>query len=66
MSKCPVEALKMANCAGSMNLRAMDALSGLASWQEMEDALPGLAVRDVPALHDTTWKWNEESAVWEH
>jgi sugar/nucleoside kinase (ribokinase family) len=65
MERKPVQCLKMANCAGCMNLRAMDALSGLASWNEMEKALPDLTVRDIPALHNTDWQWNQQQAVWE-
>lgn len=61
----PVRALKMANCAGYMNLRALDAVSGLGSWEEMEAALPSLEARALPALQGTDWKWNAETATWE-
>ncbi len=59
------EALKLANCAGSMNLRGMDALSGLCSWQEMEEAADSLPMRHIPALEQAAWQWNEQSLVWE-
>jgi sugar/nucleoside kinase (ribokinase family) len=40
------ECLKLANCAGYLNLRAMDTLSGLGSWEEVRDTYPALPVRD--------------------
>lgn len=57
--------LALANCAGSMNLRGMDALKGLASWDEMIDAIPDLSRRDVPLLHNTEWQWDAGEKVWQ-
>jgi len=61
----PVHALKMANCAGYMNLRTLDAVSGLCSWEEMEKALPSLRPRDMPFLQGTDWQWNADAEIWE-
>jgi sugar/nucleoside kinase (ribokinase family) len=62
--KSPVACLKMANCAGWMNLRAMDALSGLCSWRKMEKALPRLQPRDAPILRNAGWKWLPSQKIW--
>lgn len=60
----PAECLRMANCAGYMNLRGIDSLSGLVSWDEMEAAIPSLTVRDLPALHGAEWEWDGAAGVW--
>ena len=59
------ESLKLANCAGFQNLKKMDALSGLTSWQEMKRAVPVLKVRDDRFLSGTSWRWNEPLSLWE-
>lgn len=64
--KSPHGCLKMANCAGYMNLRSMDALSGLCSWDDMEKIIPELTVREIPTLQNSEWKWNGEKKIWEH
>jgi len=62
----PERCLKMANCAGYMNLRAMDATGGLVSWDEMERVLPSLLERGVSALDGAGgWEWEKEERLWE-
>lgn len=58
------ECLKLANCAGFLNLHAPDTLSGLVFWEELQDTYPGLPVRDdIPLPED--WGWEESSKIWE-
>jgi len=63
--RCLEECLKLANCAGYLNLRALDALSGLASWEEMERILPGLKVRENAFLAASGWRWRSDFKLWE-
>jgi sugar/nucleoside kinase (ribokinase family) len=58
------ECLKLANCAGYLNLRAMDTLSGLGSWEEVKDAYPTLPVRNNAFL-SKDWNWDERLEIWE-
>jgi sugar/nucleoside kinase (ribokinase family) len=61
----PVErSLKLANAAGALNLRAMDTLSGLGSWPEVEEAAATLPVRSIVSL-SAPWRWNGETKLWE-
>jgi sugar/nucleoside kinase (ribokinase family) len=58
------ECLKLANCAGYLNLRAMDTLSGLGTWDEVETTFPTLPVREISFLKDR-WSWNSKLEIWE-
>ncbi len=58
------ECLKLANCAGYLNLRAADTLSGLVSWQELQSTYPSLPVRDNAFLSDG-WRWDKQLKIWE-
>lgn len=58
------ECLKLANCAGYLNLRAMDTLSGLGSWEEVKSIYPNLPVRDTPAPAGG-WSWDDRLEIWE-
>ncbi|UCF98292.1 MAG: hypothetical protein JSV89_01865 [Spirochaetaceae bacterium] len=58
------ECLKLANCAGYLNLRAVDTLSGLGSWEEVKSTYPNLPVRDTAFLSDG-WNWDERLKIWE-
>jgi sugar/nucleoside kinase (ribokinase family) len=58
------ECLKLANCGGYLNLRAMDTVSGLGSWDEVKSTYPTLPVRRISFLADG-WSWKEELKVWE-
>jgi sugar/nucleoside kinase (ribokinase family) len=61
----PIEqSLKLANAAGALNLRAMDTLSGLGSWEEVEESAAGLPVRPVTFL-SAPWVWSEKHELWE-
>ena len=61
----PIErSLKLANAAGALNLRAMDTLSGLGSWEEVEEAAGSLPVRPVAFL-SAPWAWNDKHELWE-
>jgi sugar/nucleoside kinase (ribokinase family) len=58
------EGLRLANCAGAMNLRALDTLSGLVPWEELLAAAKTLKVRDNAFLQDG-WRWDPGLQVWE-
>lgn len=58
------ECLKLANAAGAMNLRAMDTVSGLPSWEELKQALPSMKVRALDFLRPP-WKWDGGRQLWE-
>jgi sugar/nucleoside kinase (ribokinase family) len=58
------ECLKLANCAGLLNLHAPDTLSGLVSWEELRRSCTRLPVRDTAPLHEG-WRWNESLEIWE-
>lgn len=58
-------ALRMANTAGWMNLRAFDALSGIGSWRETEKMLPKLQPRRNDFLKKDGWLWQGQEGVWE-
>jgi sugar/nucleoside kinase (ribokinase family) len=60
----PDEALRTANCLGWQNVQALDATSGVRSWDETRKLLQELReVNDVPALRND-WQWVEDSGVW--
>ena len=58
------ECLKLANCAGFLNLHAPDTLSGLVSWEELQATYPDLPVREDITLPEG-WSWEESSKIWE-
>lgn len=60
----PARCLKAAGCAGWMNLRAADALSGLGTWEEMARIIPTLSVDEIPFLAETDWRWDEGVGLW--
>jgi len=59
-----VHAVRMANTAGWMNLRAFDALSGIGSWNETERTLAKLVPRDNGFLEKDGWIWDEREKIW--
>jgi sugar/nucleoside kinase (ribokinase family) len=59
-----VECLKLANCAGYMNLRSLDTLGGLPAWDELLSMSKTLAVADVVPLRSCGWRWQEHSEIW--
>jgi len=56
--------LRLANGAGALNLRALDSLSGLVGWEELEAAVEEMPVRDNAFLQEP-WRWNPELKLWE-
>ena len=58
------ECLKLANCAGFLNLNAQDTLSGLVSWEELQSSYPCLPVsEDIPLPEG--WEWDDSFKIWE-
>lgn len=58
------ECLRLANCAGALNLRAMDATSGLPEWGALRAAASTLEVRDIAHLLGARWSWDPADALW--
>ena len=58
------ECLRLANCAGAMNLRALDTLSGLVPWEELTAAAKTLKPRDNAFLQEG-WRWEPGRQLWE-
>ena len=60
------QSLKYANCAGCMNLSAMDATSGLATWEQMATQIDKMQLREIKALKSAQgWRYNETKRIWE-
>jgi hypothetical protein len=57
-------ALKYATCCSLQNVRSLDAVSGIKSWQEtttmIADDLPLIDLH----INSTGWKWNEKYKLW--
>ena len=58
------ECLKLANAAGAMNLRALDTLSGLSSWGQLQEAANNMRVRELAFLK-APWKWDGQRKLWD-
>ncbi len=58
------ECLKLANAAGAMNLRALDTLSGLSSWGQLQEAANTMQVRELAFLK-APWKWDGQRKLWD-
>ncbi|MBN1837064.1 MAG: carbohydrate kinase family protein [Spirochaetales bacterium] len=58
------DSLKLANAAGALNLRAVDTLSGLGSWSEVEEAARAMKPRQVGILC-APWTWSKELGLWQ-
>ncbi len=56
--------LRLANAAGALNLRAIDTLSGLPAWEELETAAAGMQQRRLDFL-EPPWRWDQKRKVWE-
>jgi sugar/nucleoside kinase (ribokinase family) len=57
-------AIKYATCCGLQNIRVLDALSGIKSWDETTKMLENnLAMIDVK-INSDNWNWSEEHKLW--
>jgi len=58
------QALRTANCLGWQNVQALDAVSGVKSWDEtialLEEGIPSLEAN----VEDTGRRWQEELGLW--
>jgi sugar/nucleoside kinase (ribokinase family) len=59
-----IKCLKLANCAGYMNLKSLDTLGGLPSWDELVNTSKTLASGDVTPVLNGDWQWQEDGHVW--
>jgi len=60
----PVQCLKLANCAGYMNLRSLDTLGGLPAWDDLVKMSGTLSVADVVPLRNAGWHWQKDHQLW--
>ncbi len=58
------ECLKLANCAGYLNLRSLDTLGGLPSWDDLTSMSKILPVADVVPLRNSGWHWQGHQEIW--
>ncbi|MDZ7378212.1 MAG: hypothetical protein ONB06_02585, partial [candidate division KSB1 bacterium] len=57
--------LKYANCLGYQNLHALDALSGIRTWEETTALLQSRQLRMNPLnIDEPGWHWEEAQGVW--
>jgi len=59
-----VQCLKLANCAGYLNLRSLDTLGGLPSWDDLTRLSKILTVADVVLLRNSGWHWQGHQEIW--
>lgn len=61
----PVTTLKYANCLGYQNLHALDALSGIRTWEETTAQVASGALPMNPLrIEEPGWRWQESLGVW--
>lgn len=61
----PVTTLKYANCLGYQNLHALDALSGIRTWEETTAQLASGALPMNPLrIDEPGWRWQDSLGVW--
>jgi hypothetical protein len=59
------QCLKVANCAGFQNLHALDALSGIKTWDETWAMVRDGAMPIIdPKLGDVGWHYDNGSGLW--
>ncbi|MGD8292766.1 MAG: PfkB family carbohydrate kinase [Desulfobacterales bacterium] len=58
------QCLKLANCAGYMNLKSLDTLGGLPSWDELVNTSIDLTVADLIPVLNNDWQWREDEQIW--
>ena len=56
-------ALRYASAVGAHNVQALDAVSGIHSWQETTDAIVGWEKNGIPITADG-WRFDAERALW--
>ena len=59
-----VQCLKLANCAGYMNLKSLDTLGGLPSWDELVTKSQTLEVAEIITVLNSDWQWWEDEQIW--
>jgi sugar/nucleoside kinase (ribokinase family) len=57
--------LQFANVAGHLNLHALDALSGLKPWNEVEALLDSGKLQTIdPRIHSDGWSYDEKVKIY--
>ncbi len=60
--KTPEESLKMASAVGYENLQALDAISGIKSWDETLQIMKNFKVNKIPP--EKSFSWDGEKELW--
>ena len=60
--KTPEESLKIASTVGYENLQALDAISGIKSWDETIDLMKKLKLNELSL--NKSFLWNDENKLW--
>ena len=60
--KTPEESLKIASAVGYENLQALDAISGIKSWDETLEIMKNLKVNKIPP--EKSFLWDEGKELW--
>jgi sugar/nucleoside kinase (ribokinase family) len=60
----PDEAMTMAVAVGACNVEAVDALSGICSWEEIEARVKAGWQRHVLWLEEPGWEWDPALGLW--
>jgi sugar/nucleoside kinase (ribokinase family) len=60
----PTEAMTMAVAAGACNVEAVDALSGICSWEDTEARVKAGWPRHPLRLEEPGWEWDQATGLW--
>lgn len=59
------QCLQTANCVGSQNVRVLDALSGIKTWDETQAMIASLPEQNPVNPDAPGWTWDESWRMWE-
>jgi sugar/nucleoside kinase (ribokinase family) len=59
-----LQCLKLANCAGYLNLGSLDTLGGLPAWDDLVSISKSLSVADIVPLRGSDWHWQRDEEIW--
>jgi len=60
----PIQAVTMAVAVGACNVEAVDALSGLRSWEEISARVSAGWQRLPLYIQDSAWRWDASAELW--
>jgi len=62
--ECVERCLQFANCVGSQNIRQLDALSGIKTWEETVQMVEGNLPRNKLDPETPGWSWDANWRIW--